>query len=87
MAAYYLDTSALVKCYVRESGTDWMRTLVQSRPLQFFATVRLAGPELVAALFRKVRTGELLRGIVHQMAQDFKSDWQARYNIIKTNYT
>ena len=28
MTTYYLDTSALIKRYVQETGTDWVRTLV-----------------------------------------------------------
>jgi predicted nucleic acid-binding protein len=28
MSAVYLDTSALVKCYLTETGSDWVRTLL-----------------------------------------------------------
>lgn len=85
MTTYYLDTSVLVKCYVREIGADWMRALVQSPQPHHFTMVRLAGPELVAALFRKVRTGELSRAVAHRSAQDFKVDWQRLYDILEIN--
>ena len=62
-----------------------MRTLVQSPQPHRFAMVRLAGPELVAALFRKVRTGELFRAVVHHLVQDFKADWQRLYDILEIN--
>ena len=59
MAAYYLDTSALVKRYAQEIGTA--RVLSWTDPAQAHAlyTVRVAGPELVAALFRQVRIGQI----------------------------
>lgn len=31
MAAYFFDTSALVKRYVREPGSDWVRNLACAR--------------------------------------------------------
>ncbi len=80
MPLYYLDTSVLVKCYARESGSAWMRALVESPPLHPLTTVRLAGPELVAALVRKVRTGELPRSVVRHLIQAFKADWERLYD-------
>lgn len=85
MTTYYLDTSALVKCYAREQGTDWMRGLVKSPHAHFFSTVRLSGPELVAALFRKLRTRELPRAVVLRLVQEFKADWQGLYDVLEVN--
>ena len=30
MSTYYLDTSAAVKLYVNESGSDWLRRLLSA---------------------------------------------------------
>ena len=30
MTVYFCDSSALVKCYVQEHGSAWMRTLVSA---------------------------------------------------------
>jgi uncharacterized protein len=51
-----VDTSALVKRYAREQGTGWVVGLVRRGNVYI---ARITGPELVAALSRKVRTGEL----------------------------
>lgn len=59
MAVYYLDTSALVKRYALESGTTWIASLTDPAVGHDIYTVRLTGPEMVAALFRKARTGEI----------------------------
>ena len=58
MQAYYLDTSALIKRYAREEGTAWMTTLTDPVQAHDLYTVRLTGPEMIAALFRKTRTGQ-----------------------------
>jgi uncharacterized protein len=57
MAVYYLDTSALVKRYAQKRGTAWMLSLTDVTAEHDLYTVRVTGPEMIAALFRKVRTG------------------------------
>jgi predicted nucleic acid-binding protein len=64
MPTFYLDTSALVKCYVPERGTAWTLSLVAHDP--FLATPQnqiitslLALAEGGAALARRQRTGEI----------------------------
>ena len=47
MAAHYLDSSALVKRYVREVGTDWLRALVDLHAHRRAAG--LSDPRLVSA--------------------------------------
>jgi len=58
---HYLDTSALVKRYLREPGTTAVRALFRSgKPL---ATARIAEAELTAALARLCRMGHLTETI------------------------
>ena len=76
MTAYYLDTSALVKYYAREQGTSWMTMLVDPVAGNALYTVRLTGPEMVAALARKARTGELTSVEATRAIQAFRQDWQ-----------
>lgn len=53
----YLDTSALLKLYIRESGSDWVQTQVASQddPLPIW---ELQEAELLNALHLKVFWGE-----------------------------
>jgi len=83
MTTYYLDTSALVKGYADETGSKWMRDLLDTPQTHSFYTVRLAGPEMIAALYRKVRIRELSRSIAARLARDFKTDWKRRYRILE----
>jgi len=51
MAAYYFDTSALVKRYAQETGTVWVRNLTNVVAKHDIYTVRLTGAEMIAAFF------------------------------------
>jgi uncharacterized protein len=87
MSAYYLDTSALVKRYARETGTIWISALADPTRGHSLFTVRLSGPEMIAALFRKVRVGELPQSVAVHLAQDFRRDWTQQYQILEVDAT
>lgn len=87
MAAYYLDTSALVKAFVRESGTAWMTKLIDPAVGHILYTVRLTGPEMVAALGRKARTGEVTAATATRAIAAFRQSWHKRPNIVAVTIT
>jgi uncharacterized protein len=55
MADYYADSSVLVKRHVRESGTDWFRTIADPASGQVITTARISQVEVYSALNRRVR--------------------------------
>jgi predicted nucleic acid-binding protein len=59
MAAYFLDTSALVKRYATETGTAWVTGLIAPSAGNLILVARITGVETVAAIARK-RKGNLL---------------------------
>src|SRR4051794_19965121 len=83
MSVYYLDTSALVKAYVTESGSPWVSGLINPLAGHDLYTVRLTGPEMIAALYRKVRTGAITLASASQAATNFNRDWQQGYQIVE----
>jgi hypothetical protein len=52
---YYLDTSALIKRYVAEIGSGWIRTLVDPKASNLMLTARLTVVEARSALARRKR--------------------------------
>ena len=46
-------------------------------------TVRIAGPELIAALFRKVLMQEITQADAERAAANFKADFRAQYQVIE----
>lgn len=83
MAVYYLDTSALVKRYVEEPGSIWTTALTDPSAKHDLYTGRLTGPEMIAALFRKARVGQITVADAGQATKLFEGDWQQRYQIIE----
>jgi predicted nucleic acid-binding protein len=59
MAAYFFDSSALVKRYARESGTAWMLGLVRPSTGNVIYAARITNVETTAAIARKRRNTNL----------------------------
>lgn len=83
MAGYYFDSSALVKKYLKESGSSWVQSLFASQQMHEIYLAHVAGPELLAAFHRKIRTKEVSRSKGIQAAQAFRSEWQTQYDIFE----
>ena len=59
LAFYYLETSALVKLYVREIGTERLHRLVSAPDPHQFAILAIARVELRSAVRRRERAGDI----------------------------
>ena len=59
MPVYYLDTSALVKLYVQEQGSERVIELAKSLDSDPLAMLELTRVEFRAALRRRERAGDL----------------------------
>jgi predicted nucleic acid-binding protein len=59
MSAFYFDTSALVKRYVAEAGSAWVRGSLARQSGNVVYVSILAQPEVLSALRRQVREGHL----------------------------
>ncbi|OYT72846.1 MAG: VapC toxin family PIN domain ribonuclease [Armatimonadetes bacterium JP3_11] len=79
---YYLDTSALAKIYIDESGTGWMQQLlVQALPQQLYLS-HLARVEMASAIARRQQTGSLSPANARKSLQQFSADWFHRYTVV-----
>ncbi len=83
MATYYLDTSTIVKRYTREQGISWVQNLMARRQGNDLYTVRLAGPEEIAALTRKVRVGAVSTADATRSSRAFRRHWQRRLLVVE----
>ena len=73
MADYFFDSSALVKTYVAETGTQWVRTLLDDEHHRIYIS-QLAEVEVVAALTRRFSIGDLTQQDRDQLAHDARQD-------------
>ena len=69
----YMDTSALVKRYVREKGSDDVIALIEQA--DSVGAVVLTEVEIAATLAKSVRQGWVDQGTASQAWQDFRQHW------------
>ena len=80
VAAFFLDSSAVVKRYVQEAGTAWIRALASSASGHFIYVARISDVEVTSALAR--RRGQPGLSIAQANAalglfrQDFAQDYR-----------
>ena len=77
MALYYLDTSALVKLYVAEPGTDRMLQLADARDGNQFAVLSIAQAEVWSAVGRRQREGALDDDDASDLLDQFSEDLES----------
>jgi predicted nucleic acid-binding protein len=78
----YADTSALVKRYVGEVGTIWVRRALARPVRQSIYTALLAQPEVLSALQRKVREGTLAAAEAQRLARRVQRHFASRYRLV-----
>ena len=83
MAAYFLDSSAVMKRYVQETGTVWVRALTASGTGNFFYLARITDVEVTAALAR--RRGQPGLSVVQAVAalRQFRRDFGQDYRVVE----
>lgn len=82
MTCYYLDTSALVKRYVNETGSRWLREIVAPEQTPLLFTSRMTIIEVISAFTRRVRDGSLAHADFALARDAFRSDCLNDYQII-----
>lgn len=78
---WFVDTSALVKRYVREAGSDWLRNEIAGHDV-FIAQVTPI--EAAAAFRRRFQQGHISEFVFHQARRRFLTHLaEDRYNIFE----
>ena len=81
MPIYFLDSSGIVKRYVLETGSIWIRSICLSAPIGTLYIAAIAGVETVAAITRRVLQGTTASGeavsaianLKYQLVSDYVS--------------
>lgn len=80
----YLDTSALVKLYAEEAGSEVVRRAVATSDL--IATTLISYAEARSAFARKWRGVKSARAALNRLRQEFERDW-ARLQVLPVDET
>ena len=75
MAAYFMDSSALAKRYVAETGSVWVNGLVRPADGHRIHVSRITGAEVMAALARRRRGGSLGQSEADAAARQLRADF------------
>ena len=87
MTVYFLDSSALVKRYVSETGSAWIQLLTDSQTGNLLFIARITWVEVISAFARRQREGSLTSADVAQVIQTFRSDLNTQYQVIELDAT
>jgi uncharacterized protein len=79
VAAYFFDSSAIVKRYVQETGTAWVRRLVRGGKPDLIILARITEVEMTSAVARRRRGGSLTAARVRSILTRFRSHLAGRY--------
>jgi len=85
MVNYYLDTSALLKHYVDELGSAWLRSKLASATSA--ASPQLCMVEAVSAFNRRVREGGLLPAEYQRVRDILYEDCRTTYQVVPATTT
>ncbi len=87
MTTYYLDTSAAVKLYVSEVGSDWLQRLFVGPRPPVAVTSHLLRVEMWSAFARRLRERSVSLDDYTQMCDLFAEDRQNLYRFVPVNET
>lgn len=78
MAFYFLDTSALVKLYVQEPGTDRLLPIVD-RSENRFAVLTISVVEIRSAIRRRQRAGDIDASTAATVLENVQKHMESRF--------
>ena len=82
MAAYYADSSTLVKRHIPESGSAWFKALLAATAGHIFLTAQLSLVEVYSALNRRVREAAITPADYQRLTAKLLHVWSVDYEII-----
>ncbi len=83
MGLYFFDSSGLVKRYIAEAGSAWVQSLCTPDANNTLYISRITGAEVIAALYRRQRMGDLLAEDAQAVSRQFRKDFRQAYRVIE----
>ena len=83
MAVYFFDSSAIVKRYVKETGTGWVIGITNPAIGDSIYVARITGAEVVSAITRHSRGGGISHGDMTKAIAAFRYDFARAYRVLE----
>jgi uncharacterized protein len=84
MPFYQCDSSGLVKRYVDEVGSDWVRAIVEPTSANIVSIADIRRAEVSSALARRAREGVISLNERDELIQTFRAHRGMQYRIVPT---
>ena len=85
MPLYFLDSSAIVKRYISETGTNWILNLHKPSAQNVIYVAQITGVEVVSAISRRLRGNRMTQKAADKAVFRFKRDFANKFRIIRLN--
>ena len=85
--AYFLDTSALVKRYVPEIGSDWILSITDPATDNDLAISQITWVEVHSAFARRLRDRSLSAQRFDLIVQKVREDFENEYRVVDVDQT
>ncbi len=82
MAAFFCDTSGLVKRYVSETGSAWLTATIHPNSGQRIYIAQITIVEIVSAITRREKGGSTTTQEAINALNQFEQDWKTEITII-----
>jgi predicted nucleic acid-binding protein len=82
LALYFLDSSALVKRYVAETGSSWVDSLADPSAGHDIFVAGITEVEVVSAVVRRARGGSIAVGDAATILAQFRHDLRHDYQVL-----
>jgi hypothetical protein len=82
MAAYFFDSSALVKSYIVETGTAWTRSIVNDEE-NVVHVASLTRVEIISALTRRFRRGDITQAEFDTGCHESQLDMANQFEVVR----
>jgi uncharacterized protein len=86
-AAYFVDSSALVKRYVQETGTSWVRSITRRSPSTVIYIARITAVEVPCAIARRRKGKTLTARRASSILHRFRQHLAGRYTVAEVTAT
>lgn len=85
MADYFLDSSALVKRYIKETGSIWVNSLFDPAADNEIFAASITCVEIVAAITRRARGKTITAAEAASTCHQIRTDWAYDYQTVELN--
>lgn len=85
MAAYFFDSSALMKRYAKEVGSAWVISLFKPSATNRVYVARITLVEVISALTRRTKSGRLKSSATAKSVSRFHRAFDGKFLIVEIN--